>query len=214
MTNAVIFDIGGVLWHPSYAAQHLLEAEWGKPKGSIYRAIFETDVAERAMIGLATRAEMMQEAQRRLSLSDFDLEVVKDVVWRGSEKRFDTELLAFIRSLRPYCKTGIISDVWEGARPTLQDHINEGTFDVIVYSCEEEVRKPNPVIYERALARLKVEAANAFFVDDRPYNVEGAQTVGMHAVQYRDREQVIQAINDWLVNSNSFLDLPPQEEEI
>ena len=59
-------------------------------------------------------------------------------------------------------------------------------FDEMVLSFREGCAKPGPEIYEHAIARFGVRPAEAFFVDDRPENVEGALAVGMDAVPFTD----------------------------
>lgn len=61
-----------------------------------------------------------------------------------------------------------------------------GLLDCSVFSSEIGVRKPDPRIFQEALARIGVEPAGAVFVGDRLYDdVGGAQAVGMRAVQIR-----------------------------
>lgn len=55
-------------------------------------------------------------------------------------------------------------------------------FDDIVDSHEVRMRKPNPAIYQLALARLGAEAGRTAFMDDMAANVEAAERVGMRGV--------------------------------
>jgi epoxide hydrolase-like predicted phosphatase len=55
-------------------------------------------------------------------------------------------------------------------------------FDDVVDSHEVGVRKPNPEIYQLALARLGADAARTAFLDDVASNVTAAEGVGMKAV--------------------------------
>jgi epoxide hydrolase-like predicted phosphatase len=55
-------------------------------------------------------------------------------------------------------------------------------FDDVVDSHEVGLRKPNPAIYQLALARLGAEAARTAFLDDVSSNVAAALDVGMLAV--------------------------------
>ncbi len=50
------------------------------------------------------------------------------------------------------------------------------------YSCHIGFRKPDPRIYEWALARAGVPAARALFIDDREDNLTGAREVGMQII--------------------------------
>ncbi len=53
-------------------------------------------------------------------------------------------------------------------------------------TCEFGARKPEPVVYERLLARYGARPAHSVFIDDSAANVEGAQRAGMHGVLYHD----------------------------
>jgi putative hydrolase of the HAD superfamily len=55
-------------------------------------------------------------------------------------------------------------------------------FDDVVDSHEVGVRKPNPTIYQLALARLGAEAGRTAFLDDVASNVTAAEGVGMRGV--------------------------------
>lgn len=55
-------------------------------------------------------------------------------------------------------------------------------FDDIVDSHEVGLRKPNPAIYQLALARLGAEPGRTAFLDDVATNVSAAESVGMRAV--------------------------------
>ena len=59
-----------------------------------------------------------------------------------------------------------------------------GLVDAVVLSGEVGARKPEPAIFEAALAALGVDAAAALFVGDRLVDdVAGAAAVGMTTVQ-------------------------------
>jgi putative hydrolase of the HAD superfamily len=64
-------------------------------------------------------------------------------------------------------------DVWRAMLPF------DELFDDIVDSHEVGMRKPNPQIYQLALARLDASAATTAFLDDMAANVEAAAGVGM-----------------------------------
>ncbi len=52
-------------------------------------------------------------------------------------------------------------------------------FRGILVSGSEKLVKPDPAIYRLALDRFALEAGQCLFVDDRPENVAGAQSIGM-----------------------------------
>ncbi len=53
---------------------------------------------------------------------------------------------------------------------------------------DERVVKPDAAIFRRLLDRYGLEAADCVFIDDSPKNITGAQSVGMHAILFREGE--------------------------
>lgn len=64
-------------------------------------------------------------------------------------------------------------------------------FETVVDSSRVGCRKPDPRIYEIALARLGLPAQACAFVDDIEHNCTAAAALGLHAVWFRDTEQAI-----------------------
>lgn len=56
-------------------------------------------------------------------------------------------------------------------------------FEFVMVSEQEGLRKPNPLIFQRALTRLEVRPEEAVYVGDNPIaDIEGAHGAGMRAV--------------------------------
>lgn len=64
-------------------------------------------------------------------------------------------------------------------------------------SSDYAARKPNPLVFERVLARYEREASEAFFVDDMRENVAGAASIGITAHLYRSPAALREAIEDF-----------------
>jgi putative hydrolase of the HAD superfamily len=62
-------------------------------------------------------------------------------------------------------------------------------FDHQTFSAEVNLVKPDRAIYEHSLRGVGVAASEALFVDDKERNVQGAQAVGIRAIQFRSVEQ-------------------------
>ncbi|WP_437730863.1 HAD family hydrolase [Sorangium sp. So ce1335] len=61
-----------------------------------------------------------------------------------------------------------------------------GALDVVLISEREQLRKPDPAIFRRALERLGVRAEQACYVGDHPMkDAQGARDAGLHAVWLR-----------------------------
>ena len=191
--RAVLFDIGGVLFRIVDPTPHRRWAErLGLSVAQFTETVYGSPVSLRATVGQATAEAIWEDVGRRFSLSPADVAALRADFLSGGV--WDEELLAFIRSLRPQYRTGTISDAWPDAREAVAAYVNDGTFDVIVFSGEEGVRKPDPEIYSRALSRLGIVPGEAIFCDDRLKNVRGAQSVGMHAFQLVDSTHARQEI--------------------
>ncbi len=62
-------------------------------------------------------------------------------------------------------------------------------FDGAAVSAELGLLKPQPEIYQALLSNYGLKASETVFLDDMPYNVEGAKAVGMAAIQFTDAVQ-------------------------
>jgi HAD superfamily hydrolase (TIGR01509 family) len=186
--RAVIFDVGGVLSHHDNLAplDPWLE-RLDMSAEQILHTVFGNAVGRRATLGQATVEEVWQFANQQFGLSVVDRQALIADFW--ATMTWDRALLDFIRTLRPAYKTGVISDAWPDAR-VANAPITPDLFDVIVYSAEEGIQKPDPEIYRRALTRLGVTAAEAIYVDDSPAKVEGAIRVGMRGLLFTGSDTI------------------------
>lgn len=57
-------------------------------------------------------------------------------------------------------------------------------FDVLVWSFQLRLAKPDPAIYRHTLEKLGVEPHETFFIDDNHANIEAARALGIRAVQF------------------------------
>ena len=65
------------------------------------------------------------------------------------------------------------------------------SFDFVTLSYEVHSVKPEPAIYEHCLDGLGIEAERALFLDDKMPNIQGAELLGMRAIQFTDRDDVL-----------------------
>ena len=191
--RAVIFDYGNVICRPptpqqlSEAAElcgltveDFVQAFWRKrreyDRGSDARAYWE-DIA--ASSGRVFNETLIAEMMRR----EVDF-------WA----RFDDRVLNWARDLRSAgLRTGILSNLPRtlGERLRTEPGFLEH-FDQVTFSYELGFIKPEPPIYQYAIAGLGVEPGEALFLDDRPENVEGARAVGIHAVVFDSWEEFLE----------------------
>jgi epoxide hydrolase-like predicted phosphatase len=197
--RAVYFDNGGVIVRTEFQAprQHLAE-RLGMEYEDLVRAVFESETAKQASVGLITEEEHWAAVMRRLHLPGSQAQAIRDEFFAGDVT--DKDLLAYLRGLRKKCKVGLISNAWSGLRPWIVSRKYEDAFDAMTISAEVGMAKPDPRIYQFALEQLGVAASESVFLDDFSENVEGARAVGMQAIHFTRPEQALQELKHLLAN--------------
>jgi epoxide hydrolase-like predicted phosphatase len=183
--RAFFFDLGGVVVRTEYQAprEHLAE-RLNTTYEDLYRIVFESETSRLASIGQTTTEAHWEAVTRKLGRPVAEAPAIRTEFFAGDV--LDIELLAFIRSLRPRFKTGVISNAWPDLRQYLVDHKAADAFDDLVVSAEVGIMKPDPRIYRMALERTGVTAGESVFLDDTAANVDAARKLGMRGIVFRE----------------------------
>jgi len=192
--RAIIVDIGGViLLREETPAQIVWEERLGFARGGFARALFRSDLATQATIGAVSAAHVWEEMAARLSLTPAEVQELRCDFFAG--ERLNDAFANFLQSLRPAYRTAALSNAWSGTRAAMSLHYGlDRLVDMMLFSDEEGIAKPDPRIYLLAAERLVVQPEESLFVDDVLRNIEGAQAVDMVAVHFRDIVQAIAEI--------------------
>ena len=67
-------------------------------------------------------------------------------------------------------------------------------FDGATVSAEVGLLKPQPEIYDCLLTQNDILAHESVFIDDMPYNVTGAESMGISAIQFENVSQCESAL--------------------
>lgn len=87
--------------------------------------------------------------------------------------------------------TGILSNMGDTVMEhILREHAWIARFDVLVWSYQLRIAKPDPAIYRYTLDKLGVNANEMLFIDDKRENVEAARALGIRAVEFLSVEQL------------------------
>jgi epoxide hydrolase-like predicted phosphatase len=196
--RAVIFDWGGVLVRTfDYSSRRKWEARLSLSPGGLEAVVFESDVAQRAMVGDATEDDVWTNAAEVFRLAPEHLEQLQIDFWAGDQ--LDEALVRFLSELRPQYRTAILSNAWPNAREVFAGRLGlHRAVDTMIISAEERLAKPDERIYRLAAERLGVRPGEVVFVDDLPVNVDGARAAGMRGIQFLSREQAIADVTDCL----------------
>lgn len=185
MIKAVIFDVGGVLVRTeNQQKRREWEARLGLAPGESEAIVFDGEMGTKAQSGAVSDEAHWAWIGQRLGLDETALKAFRRDFWAGDV--LDTELVDYIRRLRPRYQTAIISNATEGLRAALTHRFQiADAFDLIVGSAEEKVMKPDPEIYRRTLNRLGRQPEEAVFIDDFAHNITAAEALGMKVIHFR-----------------------------
>jgi putative hydrolase of the HAD superfamily len=196
MIETIIFDIGGVLFHPPSTP---LSDKWaprcGLSSAEFDEIVFSSPYYQDAAVGKISNEDLWQGKIERLGLSVDDAVLLHDDYWDGI---WDDALLGFIQTLKPHYKLGILSDATSGARERVSEWIDLSLFDAVLFSYEAGMAKPNPEVYLQILAMLGGTAVTTLFIDDRTQNVQAALDLGMSSFQYTNTPETITCLQQLL----------------
>jgi putative hydrolase of the HAD superfamily len=193
--DAVLFDFGGVFLPSPFEVLYDAAGRFGVPPQTVLQTCFgsydeDTDHPwHRLERGEITAQDALAGIAALAGESGFDIDPIAVLgATMGSGDIVRADVVAAARDMRSLgMKTAVVTNnikeygpKWRALLPL------EELFDVVVDSCEEGIRKPDPRIYELTLRRLgDVPAGRAIFLDDAPGNVAAAAQLGIHAIRVR-----------------------------
>jgi putative hydrolase of the HAD superfamily len=203
--EAVVLDIGGVL---EVIDDTVFPDPWCERHGVARDVLDAAFVLPRdAVVGGMTEAEIAAHLRRELGLDDAQLAELLEDHWRWYVGELDQPLRDWFSTLRGRgLKTGILSNSGPGAREREACWAFEDLVDVLIYSHEVGLRKPDPRIYALASDRLGVEPSGIAFLDDWLPAVEAARAAGWHGVHHVDTPSSIAALEALLNGGGSGLE--------
>jgi putative hydrolase of the HAD superfamily len=192
----VIFDLGGVVFGSPFEHFDEYERGAGLPVGSV-RGVIARSSQEGAWAALErgelTMAEFCTalDAEAAEAGHPIDASEIMTMVGRGIGAR--PEMLEAIERIREHglLVAGLTNNwVADGDRspPGLRSAV---TFDVLVESAVEGMRKPDPRIYALTCERLRVAPADCVFLDDIGANLKPARAMGITTIKVDDPRQAL-----------------------
>lgn len=189
--RAVVLDIGGVL---EVLPPALATTEWERRlelrPGRLDEQLSDVWVA--GSIGDVSEAAVHRAVGDRLRLDEARVAAFMADIWAEYLGTLNAELAAYFRDLRPRYRTAMLSNSFVGAREREQQRYGfEEMADLIVYSHEVGMSKPDSRIYRLTCDRLGVQPAETLFVDDVEEYVDAAREVGLQAILFKDNAQAL-----------------------
>ncbi len=195
--RGLLIDWGGVLTTDIFTSfKHFCRNE-GLDE-TLVRDMFRHDPEGRgALFGLETGALTEPEFEERfaaiLGLAPERAPGLIDRLFGGMKE--DIAMFDALRAAKAAgVRTGLLSNSWGVDR---YDRTHFGRlFDAVVISGEEGVRKPDRQIYDIALERMALPAAQIVFVDDLPGNLKPARALGMTTLLHVSAQETVPQLEE------------------
>jgi len=191
--DGYIFDYGGVLaHHQSDTDQARMAALAAIPRERFFNLYWDTRLEYDK--GSVTAAEYWGNIGRAAGKTLSET-IVAQIIEADNRSwmQFDQTMWDWIAELRAAGKrVAMLSNMPRdlGEALALQtDRLR--AFDHVTVSYDIRSAKPEPAIYQHCLAGIRTAPERTIFLDDRIANVRGAESLGIHAIEFLNRDDVL-----------------------
>jgi len=204
--RAVIFDYGRVLTGPPDPAAY---AELMRITGLSADRLDQFYWKDRNAYdeGKLTGLEFWRQIVRDEGLKLAEPEIAELNLWDARMwTRGDPTIVAWQLAIK---ERGLLTAIVSNMGDTVHEHMVRelrwlSRFDVLVWSYQLGIAKPDPAIYRYALEKLGTQPAETLFIDDKAENVDAAVALGMKGIVFSDVEK----LRTDLVQSGMSRELP------
>ncbi|BDR13751.1 HAD family phosphatase [Vibrio sp. STUT-A11] len=185
----VVFDIGNVVvrWAPLEIVR-LTFGNVESPEEKV-KSIFQSDTWLDLNKGIISESEAKLQYQQLLGFSELDCERLFYYVKQTQILIYGSvELIRRVKAAG-YRVFALTDNVHEIVSYLKETYTFWNLFEGATVSAEVGLLKPHPEIYQLMLTQHSLEATQTVFIDDMPYNVEGAEAVGIAAIQFENAVQ-------------------------
>jgi len=190
--RAVIFDYGMVLTgQPDTEAHDAMIRITGLPLEK-FEALYWADrhaYDEGKLTGIAFWQKMSRDANLKLPQSTIEeLNQWDARMWTTQSPA----MLAWQQDLKQRgLLTAILSNMGDSVLASIERNFDWlPRFDVLIWSFQHGLAKPDPAIYRLTLSQLAVSPEEALFIDDKQANVDAARALGMPALLFSTVERL------------------------
>ena len=190
MVKTVIFDLGGVFVEvdPHASISRLRGELNGIPRAEILRVIRDPELKKAHETGAIGGYTFYEEIRKRLQ-GNFSFEFFREV-WQGIFRPIQP-MIDLLPTLKRRHRLVLLSNT----NALHADYLRRiysffDLFNVLIFSHEVGLVKPDEAIFRLALARSESQAETCVFIDDCVENVHAAASVGMQSYLFKGSECV------------------------
>lgn len=184
--RAVVFDFGMVLTgQPDVAAHDAMVRLTGLPAEEFEELYWADRHAydEGKLNGVTFWQKFARDSGLRLTDAQIgELNALDARMWTTQ----DPAMVAWQQKLKQHgMRTAILSNMGDTVMASIaREFAWIGNFDVLVWSYQLGIAKPDPAIYRHTLEKLGVTADEALFIDDKQANIDAAVELGMQGMLF------------------------------
>ncbi|MBU9722801.1 MULTISPECIES: HAD family hydrolase [Bacillaceae] len=196
MMKAAIFDLDGTLLNRDASVKDFINRQHDRLSEQLRHVDKDRYISR--FIELDQRGYVWKDSVYQQLVQEFE---INEVTWQELLDDYKSEfknhcipfenLTSMLEKLKQHnFQLGMITNGYGQFQMDNIEALNiKKYFDAILISELEQIKKPNPQIFKRALERLEVSAEESIFVGDHPENdVKAAKNVGMIGVWKRDHQ--------------------------
>lgn len=207
--RAVIFDYGMVLTgQPNAAAHDTMLRITGLPHDQ-FEALYWADrhaYDEGKITGLQFWQNLVRAANLNLDAANIDeLNLWDARMWTTQ----NPAMLAWQQQLKQRgIRTAILSNMGDTVLANMEREFDWlSRFDVLIWSFQHKMAKPDSAIYHRTLEQLHTRPEETLFIDDRLVNIEAARALGLVTILF----STVEKLRDDLIATGLDKQLPLPE---
>ena len=190
--RAVVFDYGMVLTGPPNPEAHAALLRLTGLPLERFEPLYWTDrhaYDEGKLTGIAFWQKLVRDGG--LALSQETIEELN----RWDALMWTTENPAMVAWQAALKQRGLLTAILSNMGDSVLESVEQNfdwihRFDVLVWSFQIRLAKPDPAIYRYVLAKLGTLPEETLFLDDKPENIQAALALGMKAIQFSTVEQL------------------------
>lgn len=188
--KAILFDLDGTLLDRNSSLQKFVAGQYEKFYPYL-RGSSKENYLKRFMELDASGAVWKNIVYQTIILELRTTEITWQELLEDYENNFHTCCVAYLEmqaTLKRLKNKGyLLGIITNGKYPFQQKNIDalgiSDYFSTILISEKEGLRKPDPAIFNKALANMGITAGEAIYIGDNPVNdIAGAQSIGMKAI--------------------------------
>lgn len=179
--EALIWDMGGIVYVTPFEVFDEVEAVKGWPRGSLPRGPFmrggDPEYAKCSR-GELSESEYWEAFERESARRGFPIDLRSSIDWTGKVRPEVIDTIETLQDVFVHATLSNDSSTWLGAgwwKTWPYRHLFAELIDVVTLG----IRKPHPDTYRIAAGRLGLPPGRCLFVDDMEVNLRGAEAVGM-----------------------------------